>query len=85
MLDSCNCNIISALTFPYSGKQIQTIVCVQSLQQVPQALRVWVVHLETQSIINYQPRNESFYVKIRKLSSHLTFFNRFHMSDGFSD
>ena len=52
MLDSCNCNIIAALTFPYSGKQIQTTVCVQSLQQVPQALGVWVVHLETQSIIN---------------------------------
>lgn len=39
------------LTFPYSGQQVQATVCVQSLQQVLHSLRVWVVQLETQSII----------------------------------
>lgn len=44
--------VIFKHTFPHSRQQVQATVCVQSLQQVSQSLRVRVVQLETHEKTN---------------------------------
>lgn len=41
---------MSELTLPHRGQHLQPVVCVQSLQQVHQTLRSWVVELEKDHI-----------------------------------
>lgn len=43
-------NMMSELTLPHRGQHLQTVVRVQSLQQVHQTLRSWVVQLEKDHI-----------------------------------